>query len=135
MRTGFDKEDLQAPLSEINMTPLVDVMLVLLIIFLITAPILTSTIQLNLPKDSGISTQEKDPITISITKNGDYFLEERDFSIKDLEEHLKEIAQENIDSQINIRADTDAQFGKVSHVLSIAQKLGLKNVGFITKTN
>ena len=70
MRTGFDKEDLQAPLSEINMTPLVDVMLVLLIIFLITAPILTSTIQLNLPKDSGISTQEKDPITISITKNG-----------------------------------------------------------------
>ncbi len=135
MRTGFDKEDLQAPLSEINMTPLVDVMLVLLIIFLITAPILTSTIQLNLPKDSGISTQEKDPITISITKNGEYFLEERDFSIKDLEEHLKEIAQENIDSQINIRADTDAQFGKVSHVLSIAQKLGLKNVGFITKTN
>lgn len=135
MRTGFDKEDLQAPLSEINMTPLVDVMLVLLIIFLITAPILTSTIQLNLPKDSGISTQEKDPITISITKNGEYFLEERDFSIKDLEQHLKEIAQENIDSQINIRADTDAQFGKVSHVLSIAQKLGLKNVGFITKTD
>ena len=135
MRTGFDKEDLQAPLSEINMTPLVDVMLVLLIIFLITAPILTSTIQLNLPKDSGISTQEKDPITISITKNGEYFLEERDFSIKGLEQHLKEIAQENIDSQINIRADTDAQFGKVSHVLSIAQKLGLKNVGFITKPN
>jgi|APGre2960657468_1045069.scaffolds.fasta_scaffold03749_2 biopolymer transport protein ExbD len=135
MHNGFDKEDLQAPLSEINMTPLVDVMLVLLIIFLITAPILTSTIQLNLPKDSGISTQEKDPITISITKNGEYFLEERDFSIKDLEEHLKEIAQENVDSQINIRADTDAQFGKVSHVLSIAQKLGLKNVGFITKPN
>ena len=134
MRTGFDKEDLQAPLSEINMTPLVDVMLVLLIIFLITAPILTSTIQLNLPKDSGISTQEIDPITISITKNGEYFLEERDFSIKDLEQHLKEIAQENIDSQINIRADTDAQFGKVSHVLSIAQKLGLKNVGFITES-
>ena len=133
MHNGFDKEDLQAPLSEINMTPLVDVMLVLLIIFLITAPILTSTIQLNLPKDSGISTEEKDPITISITKNGEYFLEERDFSIKDLEEHLKEIAQENIDSQINIRADTDAQFGKVSHVLSIAQKLGLKNVGFITE--
>ena len=117
------------------MTPLVDVMLVLLIIFLITAPILTSTIQLNLPKDSGISTQEKDPITISITKNGEYFLEERDFSIRDLEQHLKEIAQENIDSQINIRADTDAQFGKVSHVLSIAQKLGLKNVGFITEPN
>lgn len=135
MHNGFDKEDLQAPLSEINMTPLVDVMLVLLIIFLITAPILTSTIQLNLPKDSGISTQEKDPITISITKNGEYFLEERDFSIKDLEEHLKEIAQENVDSQINIRADTDAQFGKVSHVLSIAQKLGLKNVGFITQPN
>jgi len=133
MQNGFDKEDLQAPLSEINMTPLVDVMLVLLIIFLITAPILTSSIQLNLPKDLGISTQEKDPITISITKNGEYFLEQQSFSIKNLEEHLKEIARENVDNQINIRADTDAQFGKVSHVLSIAQKLGLKNVGFITE--
>ena len=133
MQNGFDKEDLQAPLSEINMTPLVDVMLVLLIIFLITAPILTSSIQLNLPKDLGISTQEKDPITISITKNGEYFLEQQSFSIKNLEEHLKEIARENVDNQINIRADTDAQFGKVSNILSIAQKLGLKNVGFITE--
>jgi biopolymer transport protein TolR len=133
MHNGFDKEDLQAPLSEINMTPLVDVMLVLLIIFLITAPILTSSIQLNLPKDSGISSQEKNPITISITKNGEYFLEERGFSIKDLEEHLKKIARDDIDSQINIRADTAVEFGKVSHILSIAQKLGLKNVGFITE--
>jgi len=133
MQTGFDKEDLQAPLSEINMTPLVDVMLVLLVIFLITAPILTSSIQLNLPKDSGISTQEKNPITLSITKNGEYFLEEKGFSIKDLEEHLKEIARDDINSQINIRADTDTQFGNVSHILSLAQKLGLKNVGFITE--
>lgn len=133
MQTGFDKEDLQAPLSEINMTPLVDVMLVLLVIFLITAPILTSSIQLNLPKDSGISTQEKNPITISITKNGEYFLEERGFSIKELEGHLREIARDDIDSQINIRADTDTQFGNVSHILSLAQKLDLKNVGFITE--
>ena len=133
MQTGFDKEDLQAPLSEINMIPLVDIMLVLLVIFLITAPILTSSIQLNLPKDSGISTQEKNPITLSITKNGEYFLEERGFSIKDLEEHLKEIARDDINSQINIRADTATQFGNVSHILSISQKLGLKNVGFITE--
>lgn len=133
MQTGFDKEDLQAPLSEINMIPLVDIMLVLLVIFLITAPILTSSIQLNLPKDSGISTQEKNPITLSITKNGEYFLEEKGFSIKDLEEHLKEIARDDINSQINIRADTTTQFGNVSHILSIAQKLGLKNVGFITE--
>lgn len=133
MQTGFDKEDLQAPLSEINMTPLVDVMLVLLVIFLITAPILTSSIQLNLPKDSGISTQEKNPITISITKNGEYFLEEQIFLIKDLENHLRKISQENIDAQINIRADSDTQFGNVSYILSLVQKLGLKNVGFITE--
>jgi biopolymer transport protein ExbD len=133
MQTGFDKEDLQAPLSEINMIPLVDIMLVLLVIFLITAPIITSSIQLNLPKDQGISTQEKNPITLSITKNGEYFLEERGFSVKDLEEHLKEIARDDINSQINIRADTATQFGNVSHILSLAQKLGLKNVGFITE--
>ena len=133
MQTGFDKEDLQAPLSEINMIPLVDIMLVLLVIFLITAPIITSSIKLNLPKDSGISTQEKNPITISITKNGDYFLEEQSFLIADLENHLREISQENIDSQINIRADRAVQFANVSQVLSIAQKLGLKNIGFITE--
>ena len=69
MQSGFDKEDLQAPLSEINMTPLVDVMLVLLVIFLITAPIITSSIQLNLPKDSGISTQEKNDIDRSCWSN------------------------------------------------------------------
>jgi biopolymer transport protein ExbD len=133
MQTGFDKEDLQAPLSEINMIPLVDIMLVLLVIFLITAPIITSSIQLNLPKDQGISTQEKNPITISITKNGDYFLEEQSFSISNLENHLREISQENIDAQINIRADSGVQFSNVSRILSIAQKLGLKNVGFITE--
>lgn len=133
MQTGFDKEDLQAPLSEINMIPLVDIMLVLLVIFLITAPIITSSIQLNLPKDQGISTQEKNPITISITKNGDYFLEEQSFSIANLENHLREISQENIDAQINIRADSVVQFSNVSRILSIAQKLGLKNVGFITE--
>ena len=77
--------------------------------------------------------REKNPITISITKNGEYFLEERSFSIKDLELHLKEIARDDIDSQINIRADTDTEFGNVSHILSLAQKLGLKNVGFITE--
>ena len=132
MQTGFDKEDLQAPLSEINMIPLVDIMLVLLVIFLITAPIITSSIQLNLPKDQGISTQEKNPITISINKNGDFFLEEQSFSITNLENHLREISQENIDAQINIRADSGVQFSNVSRILSIAQKLGLKNVGFIT---
>jgi biopolymer transport protein ExbD len=133
MHSGFDKEDLQAPLSEINMIPLVDIMLVLLVIFLITAPIITSSIQLNLPKDQGISTQEKNPITISITKNGEYFLEQQSFSIKDLEKHLAKIAQENIDSQINIRADKGVEFGNVSNILSASQKLGLKNVGFITE--
>ena len=133
MQTGFEKEDLQAPLSEINMIPLVDIMLVLLVIFLITAPIITSSIKLNLPKDSGISAQEDNPITISITKNGDYFLEEQSFLIADLENHLREISQENIDSQINIRADRAVQFENVSQVLSIAQKIGLKNIGFITE--
>jgi biopolymer transport protein ExbD len=115
------------------MIPLVDIMLVLLVIFLITAPIITSSIQLNLPKDQGISTQEKNPITISITKNGEYFLEQQSFSIKDLEKHLAKIAQENIDSQINIRADKGVEFGNVSNILSASQKLGLKNVGFITE--
>ena len=74
MKNDFQREELQAPLAEINMTPLVDIMLVLLIIFLITAPIINSAITVNLPKENAKTINDDKVITISITKDGVVFL-------------------------------------------------------------
>ena len=132
MKIDFEREDLHAPLNEINMTPMVDVMLVLLVILLITAPILNSSISLNLPKDRGFETKNQNPINISITKEGQYFLEQQGFKIDELESHLKLIAQDKMGNQINIRADKQVEFEKISAILALCQKLGLTNISFIT---
>ena len=133
MQGQFDREDLQAPLSEINMTPLVDVMLVLLVIFLVTAPMLNSAIQLNLPSESATQISEQKPIAISINKEGQFFLNDREISITQLESEMRTIAKKDTKQQIYLRVDVDAAYGDVSKVLGLSQKIGLNNIGFITQ--
>ena len=133
MKGNFEREELQAPLAEINVTPLVDVMLVLLVIFLITAPMLTSAINLNLPSETAAQITEEKSLTISISKEGRYFIDDREIALFDLEKKLQFSAKNNPKQQIHIRADVDVAYGKVSKVLAIAQSLGLSNVGFITE--
>jgi len=133
MQSQFEREELQAPLSEINMTPLVDVMLVLLVIFLVTAPMLNSSIKLNLPSESASEITEQKPLTISVNKSGAYFLNDRAVSEKELEEELQLIAKKNPKQQIHLRADVNASYGQVSKVLAISQRMGLSNIGFITE--
>lgn len=133
MQSQFDREDLQAPLSEINMTPLVDVMLVLLVIFLVTAPMLNSSIKLNLPSESAAQITEQKTITISVNKSGQYFLDDRAISKSELESAMREIAKKNPKQQIHLRADVDASYGDVSKVLAMSQRVGLSNIGFITE--
>lgn len=129
---NFEREDLQAPLSEINMTPLVDVMLVLLVIFLVTAPMLNSAIKLNLPQEAAAQITEQKTITISINQQGQYFVDDVAISQNELETKLRATAKENPKQQIHIRADVDVNYGKVSHVLAELQRDGLSNIGFIT---
>lgn len=133
MQSQFDREDLQAPLSEINMTPLVDVMLVLLVIFLVTAPMLNSAIQLNLPSESAAQITEQKIVTISINKSGQFFFNDRVISMNDLESEMRAIAKKNPKQQIHLRADVDASYGNVSKVLALSQRMGLTNIGFITE--
>ena len=132
MQSPFEREELQAPLSEINMTPLVDVMLVLLVIFLVTAPMLNSNIKLNLPAESAAQITEEKTITISLNRAGEYFVDDKLVSEKELEQKLNSTAKENPKQQIHIRADVDINYGKVSHVLAELQRDGLSNIGFIT---
>ncbi len=133
MQSQFDREDLQAPLSEINMTPLVDVMLVLLVIFLVTAPMLNSSIKLNLPSESAAQITEEKTVTISVNKSGQYFLDDRAISKSELASAMRKIAKRNSKQQIHLRADVDASYGDVSKVLAMSQRAGLSNIGFITE--
>jgi biopolymer transport protein ExbD len=132
MKGNFEREELQAPLAEINMTPLVDVLLVLLVIFLVTAPMLNSAIKLNLPSESAAQITEEKALTISINRAGEYFLDDREISASELEKKLQSAAKINPKQQIHLRADADVAYGKVSKVLGMAQKVGLGNVGFVT---
>ncbi len=130
---GFEREDLQAPLAEINMTPLVDVMLVLLVIFLVTAPMLNNAIKLNLPSESAAEITEKKALTISVDNRGNYFLDDKAISFSELQNELQNVAKKDSKQQVHIRADIDVSYGKVSHVLATAQRLGLSNIGFVTE--
>ncbi len=134
MQSPFEREELQAPLAEINMTPLVDVMLVLLVIFLVTAPMLNSSIKLNLPQESAAQITEQKTITISINARGQYFVDDVEVSQNELEAKLRATAKENPKQQIHIRADVDVNYGKVSHVLAELQRDGLSNIGFVTNS-
>ncbi len=132
MHNQFEREELQAPLSEINMTPLVDVMLVLLVIFLVTAPMLNSAINLNLPSEAASQITQQKTFAISVNKAGQYFVDDRAVSFEELESELQKIAKTNPKQQIHLRADVDVVYGKVSKVLGSAQRLGLSNIGFVT---
>jgi biopolymer transport protein ExbD len=130
---NFDREDFQAPMAEINTTPLVDVMLVLLVIFLITAPMLTQAVKLELPNETATQIQDEKPITLSIDASGQYFWDNNAISAEALDQRLQEAASINPKQPIHLRADKQATYEKLSHILATAQRHGLTNVGFLTQ--
>lgn len=130
---GFDREELQAPLAEINTTPLVDVMLVLLVIFLVTAPMLTNTIKMELPNETATQVSDEKPITLSLDAAGQYYWDNVPIAPEALENRMKATASVNAKQAVHIHADTQIPYGKVSHLLALAQRYGLTNVGFITE--
>jgi biopolymer transport protein ExbD len=132
MAFGFDREDFQAPMAEINTTPLVDVMLVLLVIFLVTAPMLTQAVKLQLPNETATVIQDDKPITISINASGQYYWDEKPISPETLDQRLQAAAT-NPKQPIHLRADKQATYEKLSHILATAQRAGLSNIGFITQ--
>jgi len=124
----FEKEDFHAPNAEINTTPLVDVMLVLMVIFLVTAPVLEQSIALNLPKTASVSISEGNPTTVSITQNGEYFWEGQAISKEELTQKLLEMKDSQ--NQVLIRADSQTQYSNVAFLLAEASRVGVTNIGF-----
>jgi biopolymer transport protein ExbD len=134
MSLGSSEED-RGIMSEINTTPLVDIMLVLLIIFLITIPVITKTVPVQVPKAVNIPTQTKpENITLSITKDGDVFWgQQRVPTMARLVDEIEREAVKVPQPEIHIRADAQTDYKNVGKVIAAINKGGLIKVGFITE--
>jgi biopolymer transport protein TolR len=122
------------PMSDINMTPLIDVMLVLVVIFIITAPLLTSAIKLDLPKTEAAQPVDAPKfVSIVVDKAGQIFMNDQVTSLAQLTETLSKTAQVSKDTEVQLRADEAVPYGKVVEVMGAAQKAGLNRIGFIAE--
>jgi biopolymer transport protein ExbD len=121
-------------LSDINVTPLVDVMLVLLIIFIITVPVALKEIKVNLPKASNLPTQTKpQDITIAVDKTGAIYWNTKLLANQDaLKAELRSVARDDPQPEVHIRGDSDARYMYVGQVLVAAQQIGIRKVAFLT---
>jgi biopolymer transport protein TolR len=120
------------PMSDINMTPLIDVMLVLLVIFIITAPLLVSSVRVDLPKASGTSASNAPKfVELTIDRAGAVYVDDAVQSAQGLTELLEKTAKANADAEVRLRADTTVPYGRVVEVMGEAQKAGLSRIGFV----
>ena len=120
------------PMSEINVTPLVDVMLVLVVIFILTAPLLASSIRLDLPKtDAATPNEAPKYITLVVDQAGQAFLNDQTVSLSELAQRLAQSAGLNPDTEVQLRADAAVPYGKIVEVMGVAQKAGLNRIAFI----
>jgi biopolymer transport protein TolR len=119
-------------MSDINVTPLVDVMLVLVVIFIITAPLLASTIALDLPKtDAAKPAGTPKFVTLVVDRSGQTFLNDQSITLEALAVRLAETARQSPETEIQLRADEGVPYGKVVQVMGVAQKAGLNRIGFV----
>ena len=121
-----------APMSDINVTPFVDVMLVLLVIFILTAPLLTSAIRLELPKAEGAQAGEAPlAVTLVVNNQGQIFLNDKLILLPALATQLKDVAARRPDTEVQLRADQSVPYGRVVEVMGVTQKAGLSRIGFV----
>ena len=130
----FDSTKAPRLMSEINVTPLVDVMLVLLVIFILTAPLLASSIQLELPRtDAAKATQAPQSVTLVVDKTGAIFLNDQPIALAALQARLQQTATQNPDTEVQLRADAAVPYGRVVAVMGAAQNAGLMRIGFVAE--
>ena len=130
-QTQEQSEDL---MSEINMTPLVDVMLVLLIIFMVTVPLMRQAVQVELPRANSQPLDRQQPVArLSVTAQGGYDLEGTPMSLNDLNIRLAQLAAREPQPRLLIEGDRLARYESVAQALSAAHRAGLKQVGFVTE--
>ncbi|MFH1629681.1 MAG: protein TolR [Pseudomonadota bacterium] len=121
-------------MSDINVTPLVDVMLVLLIIFMVAAPMMMQGVEVNLPKTTtkNIKTQDE-PLMLTVNKNKEIFLENHQIKLDDLESKVRKIFENRRDKEVLLKADKDVSYGFVIDVVARVKKAGIDKLGMVTE--
>ena len=120
-------------MSEINVTPLVDVMLVLLIVFMVAAPLMTVGVPIELPKTEARQLDSSvEPITVTVQADGNIFLQETAIGLETLAPKLVAIAKNGYEEQIFVRADTSVAYGKVMEVMGLLNNAGYRKIGLVT---
>jgi biopolymer transport protein TolR len=122
-------------LSEINITPMVDVMLVLLVVFIITAPLMTNSIKVNLPDtDSTVQVQEpKKPLVLSINEEGKIYLDKDEYALEVIENELANRKLQDPEIRLNLNADETVPYGVVAKVMVFIEKAGIDRLSFVTE--
>ena len=123
-----------APMSDINMTPLIDVMLVLLVIFIITAPLMTSSLKLDLPKtDAATPTAAPTFVAVAIDGNGRLYFGDEALTREQLAQRIATAARGNPQLEVQLRADQKVPYGQVADLIALVQQAGLTRIGFVTE--
>jgi biopolymer transport protein TolR len=121
------------PISEINVTPFVDVMLVLLIVFMVTAPLLTVGVPVDLPKTKAQAlSQDREPLTVSLRRDGSVYLQNTKVAEDDLVPRLTAIAANGYDQRIFVRGDKAVDYGRVMEVMALISAAGFTHIGLVT---
>ena len=130
------QDDADDVMNEINMTPLVDVMLVLLIVFIITVPVMKHAVNVDLPRATNVREEIKpETIRLSVDGKGDYWWNEEKLDDASLFNRLEMISQMSPQPDLHIRGDKDVRYERVAQAMAAAQQAGIKKIGFITEPN
>ncbi len=131
----LERRDMPKPMGEINMTPLIDVMLVLLIIFMISAPLMTSSLRLDLPH-SEVATPGDAPAVLSIAlqADGSLYLGEEKLAPAQFQQRIAALAKDSAGVEVQLRADKTAPYGSVAELIGWCQAAGLNRIAFVTQT-
>ena len=128
------KRSKNSPMSEINVTPFVDVMLVLLIIFMVTAPLLTVGVQVDLPESAADSLpDDQEPLTISINSKGEIYIQEHQVTYQKMVPKLLAIAKNRTDTRIYVRGDKTINYGRVLEIMGLLSGSGFTKVALISE--
>ncbi len=133
-RRGRRRRVVRAPLAEINVTPFVDVMLVLLVVFMVAAPLLTVGVPLQLPRSAAapLPTTREEPLTVNVDADGQVYVQRMPVPFDELVARLRAIAAERSDDRVFLRADTALDYGRVAQVMGALNAGGFRSIGLVT---
>jgi biopolymer transport protein TolR len=130
----LERTPVAQPMSDINMTPLIDVMLVLLVIFMITAPLMTSSLKLDLPQtDAAEPSETPQFIAVALDRDGRYFFGDEAVDAETFGARVAAAARRSPQTEVQLRADRAVPYGRVAELIGIVQKAGLSRIGFVAQ--